>query len=66
MKKRPFYFDSSTEFGTVFYRRFNLRHQLIERMLLRNPVEDLPAGFWTVTLKWHRSIIPGLFFKQVH
>jgi hypothetical protein len=66
MKKQPFYFDNTTEFGSVLYRPWNLRHRLIEWMLTRNPVdEDMPEGVWIVTLSWeHSRFIPGLFFRE--
>jgi len=64
-KRKPFFLDTTTEFGTVYYRRWNLRHQLIEWMLLRDPVPaEMPETLWIVKLKWHRSLIPGLRFDE--
>ena len=64
-KRKPFYLDTPTEFGTVYYRRWNLRHRFIEWCLIKNPVDsDVPEGMWIVKLKWHRSLIPGLRFDE--
>ena len=64
-KRRPFYLDTSTPYGTVYYRRRNLRHQYIEWILLRNPVPaEMPEAIWIVSLKWTRSLIPGLRFDE--
>lgn len=66
MQKRGFYVDKDETQTRWVYRKLTLRNLYIRWNLRHVGIpEDLPDGFWIVTLERRRRVVlPGLVFRE--